>query len=708
MAMTADVSRALATFISSQGLGQDAARALADQYGDITAVGALPEWLTEQDSDDGSATRSHSHVLVDGICTNCSPGAFAIGQIELQRTFDPLQLRDPHTGKWSRGGGAAFGPLNQIVGKTLHFKDGDLDVGVDEHGVHLGHGDAGRSNSGGLDRSAAWKLADRLHLAANSEDREHDGEPHAVHSDGGYAHIEEHGPDDIRLQLGADGRQLKLSRKEAGELSDTLYRYGVAKRVDTGYGPLDTFVTDDDKVGFRMKDDHGKPTEVAFDRKDWQKIDSARGHVWQGFEEGTSEDTPDIDDLTVKTSHGPVDVGWRGSREDQDPSGRLVVAPTDGAPWSIVVAGDHMLDFSNALSWIGEATGWNNDSTLSAKQVSRAAHAGDMHVFINGVCITCTPSVERNFNPSEPRIPGGEHGGEWGHGGAVGKALKDALKLDGKIDLGSDEKLVGSDKLLADSGSIRMALTETHGKKSLRLGLGDSSFGSREDEAGPWRGSDKVAEINAERKKLDDEHHSVVSELDKLDAGPNADPERKAALQKRLDRLDELNTSQVAASGYTATIDEAGMQQLHAALTDGLAKGVSHDRRVNGGYNRVEELDTQLGDMNKMPRDAWTPALRDQHAKLLAERQALQKELDAEDWTIFAKGSVPGKEADVHYRVDFDDPSQGVGVQLAAVPHDSGLTFEDLASEAIDARLDEAETKKFLRQLQSFAVAPTG
>lgn len=343
--------------------------------------------------------------------------------------------------------------------------------------------------------------------------------------------------------------------------------------------------------------------------------------------------------------------------------------------------------------------------TSGPEQEAGRSHS---HVLVDGICTTCE-NVERRFDPSEPRIPGGPHGGEWGSGGgSVGKALKDALKLDGKIDLGPDEKLVGSDKLLADSGSIRMALTETHGKKSLRLGLGDTPFGSREDEAGPWRGSDKTAELNAERRKLNDEEDSVSAELDKLDADPHADPTRKAALQKRLDELGDMNKSPIAASGYTATIDEAGMQQLHAVLTDALDKGMAHDRRVNGGYDRLEGLTNQLGDMNKMPQDAWTPALREQHSKLLAERKALQKELDAEDWTIFGEGSVPGKEADVHYRVDFDDPSQGVGVQLGAVPHDSGLTFDDLTSEATVATLDEAETKKFLRQLQSFAVAPIG
>lgn len=47
-AMVAEVSRALATFISNMGLGQTAARALAAEYGTAGSVSDLPEWLTEQ------------------------------------------------------------------------------------------------------------------------------------------------------------------------------------------------------------------------------------------------------------------------------------------------------------------------------------------------------------------------------------------------------------------------------------------------------------------------------------------------------------------------------------------------------------------------------------------------------------------------------------------------------------------------------------
>lgn len=54
-----------------------------------------------------------------------------------------------------------------------------------------------------------------------------------------------------------------------------------------------------------------------------------------------------------------------------------------------------------------------------------------LHELVDGVCTTCA-TMERHFDPSEPRILGGPHGGEWGHGGGIGSALKDSLKSAGK------------------------------------------------------------------------------------------------------------------------------------------------------------------------------------------------------------------------------------------------------------------------------------
>jgi hypothetical protein len=100
-------------------------------------------------------------------------------------------------------------------------------------------------------------------------------------------------------------------------------------------------------------------------------------------------------------------------------------------------------------------------------------------------------AAERKFNPDEPRDPHGK----W-VGGGVSDVLKDVLKLGDKADLQPGEKLVGSDKLNAKSGSIRMALVDHGGHHTIRLGIGGEDFGH--DEAAPWSaGPDRVTGIDA-------------------------------------------------------------------------------------------------------------------------------------------------------------------------------------------------------------------
>lgn len=47
--MNADVSRALAQFITATGLGREAARQLAEQFANTKSAGELPDWITEID-----------------------------------------------------------------------------------------------------------------------------------------------------------------------------------------------------------------------------------------------------------------------------------------------------------------------------------------------------------------------------------------------------------------------------------------------------------------------------------------------------------------------------------------------------------------------------------------------------------------------------------------------------------------------------------
>ena len=159
----------------------------------------------------------------------------------------------------------------------------------------------------------------------------------------------------------------------------------------------------------------------------------------------------------------------------------------------------------------------------------------------------------RRFDPSlHPHSPAnGEFIGT--PGGAAGGALHDALKLAGKIDLDPDERLIGSDKLDMRGGGIRLALTEAHGVRSLRLGIGGEGFGH----GGVWHGN-----------------RGGLGNVD--------DP----------DGID----------GFTAKLDEPAVKQLHATLIKALADGKGKQLEVDKAYS------AGLPDPPRPAQGFWTMA----------------------------------------------------------------------------------------------------
>jgi hypothetical protein len=156
------------------------------------------------------------------------------------------------------------------------------------------------------------------------------------------------------------------------------------------------------------------------------------------------------------------------------------------------------------------------------------------------------PAELRKFNPLEER----DERGRWSIGGAV---IHDLLKLAGKIDLDSDERLIGSDKLDMRGGGIRLALTETHGVKSFRLGIGGEGFGH----GGVWHGN---------RGGL----------------GNSDDPG--------------------GIDGFTAKLDASAVERLRATLIKALADGKSKQTEVDKAY------DAGLSDPPRPEQGFWTMA----------------------------------------------------------------------------------------------------
>lgn len=320
------------------------------------------------------------------------------------------------------------------------------------------------------------------------------------------------------------------------------------------------------------------------------------------------------------------------------------------------------------------------DEIMGVDNASHAARALNeaFDLLANG----WTPEVMRNFDPGQLRVEHGEHGGEWTASGA----LKDALKLASRIHLDDGETLVGSDKVQGDYGTVRMAVTEKGGRRSVRLGLGDDVFGGRHDEAGPWRGDDATAAENARRAPL-------RAERDALEVGAELTPQQQA----RFDELDEMDLMEIHPSGYTAQLDDGAVAQLRKALADSLDRALRFKTEDDARLAEIDKLEARRQPLIGMDRK-WTDAEDARWDDLTAKIDALEA-ADPYPGGNYpaAEGSIPGQRADVHYQVYYDDGE--VHTAIGAVPHSSGLTLADLTGKESAASLDPSEVQKLLRLL---------
>jgi hypothetical protein len=332
-------------------------------------------------------------------------------------------------------------------------------------------------------------------------------------------------------------------------------------------------------------------------------------------------------------------------------------------PWTTLH--EHLLKFMPDLEARATAAAWYHD-VFGSWPGNHDGHHG----------------VKAKFNPSEPRVPGGEHGGEWGSGGAGG-ALKDTLKLAGRIQLGKDEKLVGSAKIDGDGG-IRMALTETHGVKSLRLGLGGEMYGkANRDEGIPaWDGNPPHVLPEADRKRLDAEHDALDHEYD------TATPARQSEIQARMEAIREQLTAGDGEFNGTAKLDQYSMGRLADKIRPALAEAVDQLKAENKAWDELEAL-LAKGDADP--------------ARVAELRQKTRSVPGSPgyDGIVFDKGIIPGSEwGDVHYSVELDDPTQGVTVRLGVQPKNTPDDWGD--GKDWQGHFDAAETTKFLRLLDKY------
>lgn len=199
------------------------------------------------------------------------------------------------------------------------------------------------------------------------------------------------------------------------------------------------------------------------------------------------------------------------------------------------------------------------------------------------------PPEIRRFDPSEPRRPDGK----WGSGGVV----KDALKLAGRIQLGKDEQLAGSDFVdLGDMGTA-MAVTKGPNGPHLRLGM---IYG---EDKSKWSGANKGGTIILDPAEVDSLHDKLAAMgavADKRSAEIWASYDANKAKQR------ELN-AQIHKIVNDAGSDANGMPNLNrdqlAKIKDLQKQAIAIDEHDYSGEPEVDEtfakatIPAQWGDL---------------------------------------------------------------------------------------------------------------
>lgn len=187
-----------------------------------------------------------------------------------------------------------------------------------------------------------------------------------------------------------------------------------------------------------------------------------------------------------------------------------------------------------------------------------------------------------------------------------------------------------------------------------------------------------------------------------------AEPGEVQALERRYEELDEADTTELFAGGYTAKLEAPAAGQLRDVLASGVAAAEETYTANNQVFDEIDRWEAVREPLRGMPRE-WTAeedARWDEATAKIAAIEARAAESDF-DYTVFAEGVVAGQWADVHYRVDLDDYSVGVQVAIGAAPHGSGLDISDLAGNEQAATLTPTETKALLRQVDRHLATPT-
>ncbi|MCC5574490.1 hypothetical protein IMZ11_02395 [Microtetraspora sp. AC03309] len=160
-------------------------------------------------------------------------------------------------------------------------------------------------------------------------------------------------PDDVRATPA-----LRLGRKDVDQIENADADLSAASRVDTGNGDVDVFVNGEGNPAFRHLGDDGKPVEVAFTPKSFEKIVDAVNVVYEGFDELEQFHKGDAADhvtrVDVPTSAGKVRVEAFGEWGDDKTGDRIEITAADDS-WGVVIDGSRFDEWSDAMTRVNDA-----------------------------------------------------------------------------------------------------------------------------------------------------------------------------------------------------------------------------------------------------------------------------------------------------------------------------------------------------------------
>jgi HK97 family phage prohead protease len=262
-------------------------------------------------------------------------------------------------------------------------------------------------------------------------------------------------------------------------------------------------------------------------------------------------------------------------------------------------------------------------------------------------------SVERKYNPGQLRVGSGEDGGQWTSTGAT----RDTLRLDGRINLRPGERLVGSGRVDSDQGGIRLAVTDTAGRRMIRFGAGGEGYGRRDRDAGiaAWDGNASPPPLPpGERERLKAEQRDLIDDHDEADG----DDGRQAQTDARLADIQELLTGDDIGFNGTANLDEYSLRRVVDRIRPALEEAIEQYKTEQAAWDEIERLEA-AGDFDP---------------ERMAELRRVARADDTE-YITFTEGIVAGSEwGDVHFEVEMgdDEPYVLIGVTPKGAPDDWG------------------------------------